>query len=359
MTLVPTSRGSFYVDGIFDDSDTRYIKGANVYFVDSDTGLGTQMDSISCVVTDSEGTTQYTLTTVSTPAIEVEVPAYAYVIDEIDVDGFPDGYITLAWTGTLDGYDYTHSQSVTLGEAPAMVFMTGATDTLEDFNVVLGQEKTYTVRVVDSLNNPTDGVAVRASFWDTDSGARVENVTATKKSTGLYYITKTIDTDLYSPDLDRYEIDWEIQLTDSGSWFTIYHARHKLYVYNSTTDVQAGPLTYSTNESIRKTFPGIDRLLEALVPNQGEREILLNQKRHEASTLIYPFIKNARVRKNRNLIEIWEAYEAYRLIILDAHSFAKFAVGDGQLELLDKQIKRIKQTLFSPVSTVRIGGRLT
>lgn len=361
MSVVPNSRGAFFADGIFDDSNDRILQNANVFFEDSSTGLVLEMDSITLQVSDAAGVEQYTLSTVSSPAIVMEEPANVYVVDEIDVTGFPDGDISLTWTATYDGYEYTHVQTVAFENTPDMIFVTGLTDTLEDFSIVLGQAKLFTVRARDSIQNAIDGYAVRIAIVDRDNAAVKERVDATLKAagTGLWTVSHTLTTNTYSADLDRYELYWEMQIEASGSWFEIANSRRPLKVYNLTSDIETGPLTYTSNATIRRVFPGIDRFLEDVVPNQGEREIMLNQKRSEANTLIYPFVKNARIRARRDILELWEAYEVYRLVLLTAHAFSKFAVNDGQLALLDKQIKRIKYTVFSPISTVRVGGRVT
>lgn len=361
MTLIPATRGAYYASGVFSSNSNRIIKGANVFFQDADTGLATEMDSITLEVVDNDGDVQYLLTTASTPAILLEVPDNVYVVDEIDVTGFTDGDITLSWTGTYDGYEYTAEHVIAFDNAPDMVFVSGATDTLEDFSAVIDEAKTYTVRARDTLNNPIDGYNARLVFLDTRNGTVVERVDGTLQATGsgLWKVTKTLTSPTYAAELERYEVYWEMQLEEEvTTYFEITHSRHPLKVFLDSSNVTAGPMTYNTNESLRRYFPQIDKFLEDVVPNQAEREILLNQKRLEASHLVHPFIKNARIRVKRDLIEMWEAYETYRLILLNAHAFAKFAVDDGQVEYLDRQIKRIKGTLFSPVSTVRIGGRV-
>jgi hypothetical protein len=86
--------------------------------------------------------------------------------------------------------------------------------------------------------------------------------------------------------------------------------------------------------------------------------MLLNQKRLEASAYIGSQIRNHHKHINRDLLELWANYETYRMILLMAHSFGKFAIKDGQLSELDKAIRRVKYTIFGPVSTIRIGSRI-
>lgn len=359
MTVVPSATGGLLVDGHFDDNSDRLLKGANIWFADASTALATVMDSVVLVVKDSDATTQYTLTSVSVPAITIETPANVYTVSEIDVTGFPTGDVTLNWTGTLDGYEYDLVQTVAFDQTPDMVFVEGLTDTIEDSDVVLGASKVFTVRVRDSLNHPVDGYEVRAVFTDRQTGSVIERPDATLKAlgTGLWTVTHTIAALTYSPDLDRYELSWDIQLEAGGSWFEIANSRRPLKIYGATADVTTGPLTYTTNDDIRKTIVGIDAFLADILPNQGEREILLNNKRQEASVYIHNMIKNTRVRAKTELLGQLEAYMVYRLVLLSAHGFAKFAVNDGQLELLDKHIKRLMANIFSPIATIRIGGR--
>lgn len=359
MSFIPEARGAFYVDGQFSDSSDRLLKGANVVFRHATTDVATAMDAITCVVADVNATTQYTLTTISTPAIELETPSNVYFVESIDVTNFADGDITLTWTGELDGTEYEDVQTVKFNAAPAMMFVSGATTTLEDFDVVLDQAKTYSVSLRDSISNVVDGYAARGVFYDTRNGAVVNTVSATLQAagTGLWSFKTTLSTGTYYGELKRYELYWQVQKTTEGSWYEVRNSRVPLKVYSATTDVQVGVLTYSTNAVIRQTFPGIDKFLEDVVPNQGEREILLNRKRQEASFLIYEAIKNTRARTKRDLLEMWEAYEVYRLVLLSAHSFAKFAVEDGQLKMVRSQIARIRHSIFGSVSTIRIGGR--
>ena len=360
MTIIPTSRGSFYVDGVFSDSSNRILKGANCFFEDSSTGANVEMDSIYCVVSDITNATQYTLTEVSTPPIQLEIPTNVYYIDEIDVTNFRDGDITLSWVGEIDGYEYTDTQTVKFNTAPDMIFVSGQTDTLEDFDVVLAQPKTFSCKIRDAVNNPVDGYATRLAIYDRHTTSITEYVAGSLKATGSGYwsVTKTFTSTNYSGSLDRYEIYWLYQSSDGAAWVEIKNSRQKLRIYSEVTDVQVGPITYSTNSIIRQTFPGVDRFLEDVAPNQAEREMLLNRKREEVSQRIYQQIKNSPARTKRELLATWEAYEVYRTLLLTAHAFAKFAVKDNQLRELDRMIIRIRDSIFGSVSTVRVGGRL-
>jgi hypothetical protein len=359
MTLIPQTRGSFYVSGIFSNNSDRILKGASCFFRDSETSSNTEMDAIVLEVIDANGDSQLTITTETIPTIELESPANVYVVNEIPVDAFPDGYILLRWTGTFESVDYVFEQQVEYNEAPSMVFINGATDTLESFDVVLNSAKSFALRVVDSAQNSVDGYAVQGVFYDRSTSSVVERVDASLvgAGTGLWNFTKTLSSSSYSADLDRYEIYWRIQLTENGSWYEIQWSRHPLKVYGEATEVRTGVLSYCTNEDVRKTIPGIDAMLSDLVANQAEREILLNQKRFEASQLIGMQIKNTRARKDREILRIWECYEVYKLILISAMGFAKFGIGDVQFKEINNQIHRIKSTLFSPISTVTIGGR--
>ena len=359
MTLLPGSRASFYVDGLFSDSSDRTLKGANVFFTDASTLINSVMDVVYCVVTDANGDTQYTLTPVSTPAIELETPANVYYVEEIDVTSFPDGDITLTWTGNLDGYTYTDTQTIKFNSAPAMVFVSGQTDTLEDFNVVLGQPKTFTCKLRDSLNNVVDSYATRLAFYDRLTGSIKEYVSGTLKAagSGYWYVTHTLNSVDYAATIDRYEVVWQYQSSSGSAWYEVKNSRQELQIYTEVTDVQVGPITYCTNSYIRTLFPGIDGFLEDLNPNQAEREILLNAKREEVSARIYATVKNSRARAKRDLLKTWEAYEVYRSLLVSAHAFAKFAVEDTQIRQIDKMIQRIRYSIFGSVSTLRIGGR--
>lgn len=357
-TYTPATRGSFFVDINFDDG-TRLLKGANIFFEDDSNNLNTEMDSVTLVIKDVDGNTQETLTEISVPPITLETPANVYVVSEIDVTGYPDGYISLNWTGEKDGYEYTYTTSVANNTAPDMVFVPGTTDSLEDHTVVLDEAKVFTVRLRDSLNTPIVASAARVVFYDTLNGSIIETASGTLVSagSGLYRATVTLATGNYSPTIDRYQVYWEAKATGADTFQEVTNSRYWLKVYGATNNISTGPLTYTTNEFIRKTFPDIDSLLSKLNPNQSEREILLSNKRLEASYIIQAQVKHARIKTNRELLNVWEAYEAYRLILISGHSFAKFAVQDGQMEAITNQIRRIRAAIFSPVQTIRIGGR--
>lgn len=356
MSISPTSRGSFYITGLFSNSDDRILADANIYFVDSGTMNNTEMDSVVLLVKDSSGATQYTLTEQSTPAIDKDT-SNLYSVEEIDVSAFPDGDITLEWTGTLDSVDYNLTQTISYNTAPDMVFVNGETDTLPEFTFVLEQAKTLTLKTINSVGVPVDGYAVRLAIADTDTTGTTY-YDATNTSTGVYTVSVTLSATTFYASTDRYEIYWVIQLSNNGTWYEVANSRVPVIIYGETCSVQTGPITYSSNESIRRLHPGIDAFLSDVVSNQGEREIRLNTARISASALIEPFIKNSRARYKKNLLEQWEAAEVYRDLLINAHAFAKFGGGDEQLKALDKKIGRIKAALFGPIQTFAIGGRI-
>ena len=353
------TRGSFFVDGQFSSDGSRNIQGANVYFVDTETAQATEMDSITLAVIDHDGNQQYLLTTASTPAIELEEPANIYVVDEIDVQGFPDGYITLQWTGSLDGYEYIGAQFVEFNNAPEMLFVTGKTDSVTDFSFVLDQAKSVTIRTQDSIGNPVSGYAVRFVFQDRHTGATVEAISAGLISEGLWRNDVTLATGTYSADLDRYEFYAQIQLSNGGTWFEVEDSRTPIKVYGANANVTSGPLCYNSNEDMRLAFPGIDRMLEDIVANQGEREAWLNQNRLEASTLLHPQVKNTRVRANSELLKQLANFLTYRLILTKAQAFGRFGVPDAQLKDINQHISRLYNSLFGSISTISIGGRFS
>ena len=95
--------------------------------------------------------------------------------------------------------------------------------------------------------------------------------------------------------------------------------------------------------------------MSKLNPNYAEQEIILNRARIEASTEVDAFVKHSPAKYKRDILERLESYLVYRLTMIKAHGFARFGANDKQLELLDKEIKRIKTTLNAPISTLRIG----
>lgn len=364
MSITPATRGAFFVDDVFGNTgSSRILKNANAYFEDSETGGNTQMDSVVLYVFDAEGsdedltTAEYTLTTLSTPAVQIESVSGVYYVSEIDVTGFIDGDITLHWVGTLDGYTYELNQTVAFDAAPTMIFVSGHTATLESFDVTLDTAKVFNTRIVDTAENPVDGYAARLVIYDRVTGSNVTTSTADYVGDGLWSTEITLSSGTYSADHDRYEIFWQAQTSDGGTWFDVENTRHAIDVNQSSTFYKSGRITYNTNQSVRFTFPGIDFYLEQVVTNQAERELWLNQKRWEASTLIYEHIKNTRKRMSRDILQLWADWETVRRVLITAKSFAKSAAIDTQLVEIEKEIKRIKATLNAGISTVRIGPR--
>lgn len=355
MSLIASHNGSIYVDLIGSTDDARYLQNANVYFVDADSGVAVEVDAITLSVVDAAETEQYLLSTVTTPAIELDDPGTVYTVDAIDVSDFPDGDITLNWTGTLDGYDYTATQTIAYNTAPDMVFVSGMTDTLADYKCVLGQAKTFSIRVVDALSNPITTNAVRGVIYDRKN-ASTETVSASLVSagSGVWTFTHTLSSGSYAADLERYELYWEIQLSESGSYSEIRNSRVPLEVYSPLSEVTTGGLTYSTNSAIRQSVPDIDTLLAEINSNQAEREMILNRARWEASVVITEQVRSSKRNLRRDILELWEIYEVYRDILTKAHGFSR---NDRQLEAMDKKISRLKCTLFAPISTIRVGRR--
>jgi len=60
--------------------------------------------------------------------------------------------------------------------------------------------------------------------------------------------------------------------------------------------------------------------------------------------------------KNERVLKILECYMVYRDVLLKSHSFAKYAVSDGQLKEINRKIAEIRNA-FSSITQLRIGPR--
>ena len=106
-----------------------------------------------------------------------------------------------------------------------------------------------------------------------------------------------------------------------------------------------------------KTEQILDSVLSSITGKAADRELILNSARHDAAVLISENVHNSKKQHNSELLKQLENYEVYRDVLMKAHGFAKFSIADGQLEHIDKKIKRIKNILFAGVGTIRIGRR--
>ena len=348
---------TLFVDLLGNTDAARNLRGANVFFIDSTTAQPVEVDAVTLTIEDSEGTTQAVLYDVSVPPVVFDDVSGLYSVDSIDVSGYPSGDITLNWEGTLDGYSYTSTQTVNYQSAPSMVFVNGYTQSVNDYKVVLGQAKTLTIKLQDALSNPITTASVRAGVLDYINGGVVEYFSASLVSagTGIWSFTNTFNSGTYTSALRRYELFWEVNIASQG-YTEVLKSRTPLEVYGTIGSVTTGNQTNCSNQQIRETFPNIDELLTNYSPNQAERELILNRARVEASILINENFKNTRHSKNVALLEILEVYSVYRDLLLKSHSFANFAINDGQLKLLNTKIAEIYNKLNGTIG-LRIGPR--
>jgi hypothetical protein len=357
MSYVGSGIGTVIADGQFDSNDNRYLTNVSAYLFDTVNEVNIEVAAVTLTVTDSEDQDQYLLTVLSTPSIEIDA-AFVYSVDQIDVSDFPSGDITLTWTFEVDSTDYTYTQTVSFEQAPPMVFISGQTATLQDNYIVLDQAKTFTVRISDSLGNPIDGYSAELVIWDKSNATSTEIAAELSSAgSGLWTAAYTPSSSTFNGGLDRYEIYWLVKITEGSAWTEVYGSRQSVVTYLPSSGISTGPICYNTNQSLREAFPGVDNFLSQLAVTQGEREILLNRKRLEASSIIETKIRNHHKKINRYALELLANYETYRLILLSAHSFAKFAVKDSQLAEMNKAIARLYSSLFGNISTIRIGAR--
>ena len=173
----------------------------------------------------------------------------------------------------------------------------------------------------------------------------------------MWNFTHTLSSGTYSAALNRYEIFWEVQLEAAGGWLEIRDSRADLLIYGELSNTTTGGLSHTTNAALRLTFPDLDSVLSSITGKAADRELILNSARHDAAVLISENVHNSKKQHNSELLKQLENYEVYRDVLMKAHGFAKFSIADGQLEHIDKKIKRIKNILFAGVGTIRIGRR--
>lgn len=347
MAFIVQSNFNSNIQSLFESDSHRYIRNVNAYLVSGSTRL--TADAATLEVIDSTGVQQYFLTTVSTPAILVS--SSVYFVDSIQVDAFPAGDISLIWSLTSGSTDLVLTSSISFDLAPAITIVQGQTQTIQDFKATLNQAKVFNVKLKDPLGNAVDGTQATLVLYDAINGSIVESVTGSLQGvgSGLWQCTHTLSANAYSAALDRYEAYW---LADD---LEVIGSRQRLEVYEPPSQVSAAPITYSSNEDLRKSIVGLQSLIANQVREPGEIEIILNQKRYLCSLEIHRMLQKQRsANDSQDLLKSLEIHMVWRSVTVDSMAFAKQAAVNGLLQEIDKQINRIKSHIFGSFSVVTI-----
>lgn len=292
------------------------------------------------------------LTTATNPKIRVS--SSIYFVDAIQVDAFPAGDISLIWSVTSGSTDYVFTSSLSFDLAPAVTIVKGQTQTLQDFKVTLDQAKVFTVRLRDYTGNVVDASNAKLKIWDSEEGTIVQTFTGSLQGvgTGLWQTSGTLGSSAYSPSLARYEAYWTAD-TGTGE-LEVEGSRQQLQVFGSLSSLSAGPITYSSNEDLRKSIIGLSSLIAGQNREPGEIEIILNQKRFLASLEIHSWLQvRPDASYSQDLLKSLEIHLVWRDCLVDSHAFSKFAGENGQLKELDKKISRLKSAIFGSVYSLK------
>jgi len=309
MSISTTNTIPLYVDSNFSDNNTATIKGANVTFLSG--GVGTQMDAVYLEVIDSEGTIT-TLTEAGNPPIYFS--GASYFVDSIDITGYPDGNISLIWTGELSSTDYVLSSSIAYGNTVAPIVLAGIEYTTHDATARQNTNKTYSIRLQDRNGVFVDGNAARFEFRDRlDTNRLVTTVSASLHTTGsgLWTTTYNHPESIIEQGVQRYEIVWFHQLLAGGSFYEVQGSRHFLTVTGDSISVETAPLAFCDVQDVRTVFPNIDKYLLPLDKSLANRNLLLQNKIYEVSLDIDYKTRNREPRhtKQMNAIKYLTAYQ--------------------------------------------------
>jgi len=342
------------ISSLFEENSNRYVINPNAYLLSGSSKISGS--GVTLEVKDSEGTQQYLLTQATSPAVVLNSGSNVYYVDSVDVTAFPEGNIDFIWSIT-SGSDYVLTSSLDLSNPPDVVFVQGQTATLQDFSLVLGQAKTFNIRLQDATGNPFDGNACRVVFSDTLNGSIIERVDAslTGSGQGLWGVQHTPASSSYTAALNRYELFWEAQLQSGGNYFEVENSRHLFQIYGATGNIKSSDLTYCTNQDLRTNIIGINNLLSNQINDLGEMEIILNQQRLGASSLISQFLKaNPQARTSRELLRQWEIHLVWEKILVNAPLFSKMASNGLALKEVQKQRYQIESAIVGPIQFLRI-----
>jgi len=339
-----------HIQSLFENDSNRYIKHANAYMLSGSTKV--TGSAVTLEVKDSTNTQRYFLTTATNPSIQTS--SSVYFVDSINVTAFPAGDIALIWAITSGSTDYVLTSSVGFDLAPAITIVTGQTQTLQDFKVTLGQPKVFSVRLRDNTGNVVDASNAKIVVWDSTNGTIVNTFTASLNAvaSGLWTASGTLSTNAYSPALDRYEAYWTAD-TGTGE-LEVQGSRQRLEVFGALSSLSAGPITYSSNEDLRKSIVGLQKIISAQVREPGEIEIVLNQKRYLCSLEIHGWIQTRpNATYSQDLLKALEINMVHRDCLVDSNAFSKFAGENTQIKEIDKKISRLKSVIFGSVFSIK------
>jgi hypothetical protein len=245
---------------------------------------------------------------------------------------------------------------VTFDLAPAITIIKGQTQTLQDFKITLDQPKVFNVKLRDYTGNPVDASNAKLNIWDSEQGTITQTFTGSLQGvgSGLWMASGTLGGSAYSPSLTRYEAYWTAD-TGTGE-LEVEGSRQQLQVFGYLSTLSAGPITYSSNEDLRKSAIGLQKILNAQVREPGEIEIMLNQKRFLASLEIHAWLqRRPDATYSQDLLKSLEIHLVWRDVLVDANAFSKFAGENMQIKELDKKISRLKSAIFGSVySLIRV-----
>ena len=343
------------IQSLFETDTNRYVKNVNAYLL---SGSSTKItgSSVSLKVLDANNTQQYLLTQATTPPVVLNSGTNVYYVAEVDVTAFPDGATHFVWDIEYSGSSYVLSSSLSLNPSPSVIIANGETSTLQDYGVNLDSAKTYSIKLMDAIGNPYDASGgVRLVFWDSLNGSRIASPSGSlsAQGSGFYQATYTLSSSNFVADAQRYQIFWEASI---GSGFTeVQNSRQVIQVYGANPTVFSAPITYSTNDDLRKNIIGINKLLSNATYEHGEIEIMLNNKRRQASLIINRAIQaNPRVLSARDLLQSWEMHEVHLSCLLDNQAFAKQASNAQLIGHIKNKIFEIKATIFGTIRSLRV-----
>lgn len=332
MSLTANIQGGYIVTGVYDGNDTVVIQDASVYVVD---GYNTyqELDYIYCTITDSDGN-------ITTETDVSNTDGYIYYIDEIDVTGYPSGDITLTWVMTKGDSELTHDQVIEYSSPVDINLTADVIASRTNLNVSLDTIHQFNIVLQDDAGNRVDANGARIVFYDTTGSAIVETVSATGtgNGSGLFSVSHTLSSSLYSASLDRYQIYWEYQLTSGSNYTTVNDSLEYIQIYGSPGELGSGSLGYCTVTDVRTNYPFIDQYLSAYQTKQGEREIILQKAIYNVSQELDRQVKDLKV--NRNILEQWCALQ----VVIDI--ITGFGPAMGRFQDSNLQIKHLKQKLF-------------